>query len=128
MRTHLLQSIEMEKNAVMAQTDEESQDFANQSFVSSAAVEQDLNEALKSLAELSGIVGKESGEALLRANTAFSDFLEVTAKVIILSRQNSNVKSLELSLGRKRKTAAQCDEILSTFQNIAHDRTFKATR
>jgi len=252
MRINLLKSVEMEKNAVMAQTDEESQLFADQSLAASAAVEQDQrqlnslidaapmqdernlaiefnkcwtelrkldqvilelavqntnlkaaslsqeegagamrrfehaledvmkpylgaqnegrvarliyhamtpalkiynlhsfhiaeesdekmdqieremkaeeNEVLKSLDELNGIVGEKSRQALLRAKTAFTEFMEVTAKVIELSRQNSNVKSLELSLGRKRKVAAQCDEILVTFQGAVQNRTFKATR
>jgi hypothetical protein len=252
MRINLLESVEMEKNAVMAQTDEESQVFADQSLAASAAVEQDLkqlnsvidaapmqdernlvvefnncwtelrkldqvilklavqntnlkaaslsrgegaeamrrfehavedvmrsylgaqnegrvarllchamtsalkiynlhsfhiseasdekmdqiekqmkaeeNEASKSLNELTGIVGEKNRQALLQAKTAFTEFMEVTAKVINLSRQNSNVKSLELSLGRKRKLAAQCDEILVTFQEAVQNRTFKATR
>lgn len=252
MRVNLLKSVEMEKNAVMAQTDEESQGFADQSLAASAAVEQDQkqlnslidaapmqdernliiefnncwtelrkldqvilelavqntnlkaaslsrekgaeamrrfehaledvmrtylgaqnegrvarllchamtsglkiynfhsfhiaeasdekmdqiemqmkaeeNEASKSLDELTGIVGEKSRQALLQAKTAFTEFMAVTAKVIKLSRQNSNVKSLELSLGRKRKVAAQCDEILVTFQEAVQNRTFKATR
>ena len=86
------------------------------------------NKASNSLDELTGIVSEKSRQALLQAKTAFSEFMEVTAKVIKLSRQNSNVKSLELSLGRKRKVAAQCDEILVTFQEAGQNRTFKATR
>ena len=252
MRIDLLKSVEMEKNAVIAPTDEESQEFANQSIAASAAVEQNLkvlrslidaaplqdekklfiefndswtelrkldqvilqfavqntnlkaaslsrgksaeamrrfehaledvmqsylgtpnegqvarlachaiiaglkiynlhsvhideasdekmdqietqmtmeeNEASRSLDELSGIVGEESRDALLQAKTAFSEFMEVTAKVIKLSRQNSNIKSVELSLGRKRKVAAQCDEILAAFQEAVQNRTFRATR
>ena len=252
MRTNLLKSVEMEKSAVMAQTDEESQGFADQSLAASAAVEQDLKqlnslidaapiqdernlviefnncwtelrtldqailtlavqntnlkaaslsrekggetmrrfehaledvmrsylgaqsegrvarllchamtsalkiynlhsfhiaeasdekmdqiemqmkaeetEASKSLDELTGIVGEKSRQTLLQAKTAFTEFMEVTAKVIKLSRQNTNVKSLELSLGRKRKVAAQCDAILVTFQEAVQSRTFKATR
>ena len=86
------------------------------------------NEASKSLDELTGIVGEKSRQALSQAKTAFTEFMEVTAEVIKLSRQNSNVKSLELSLGKKRKVAAQCDEILVTFQEAVQNRTFKATR
>ncbi len=86
------------------------------------------NEVLNSLDELTGIVSEKSRKALLQAKMAFGEFMEVTDKVIKLSRQNSNVKSLELSLGRKRKVAAQCDEILVTFQEAVQSRTFKATR
>ncbi len=86
------------------------------------------NETSKSLDELTRIVGEKSRQALLQAKTAFTEFMEVTATVIKLSRQNSNIKSLELSLGRKRKVAAQCDEILVAFQDVVRNRTFRATR
>ena len=86
------------------------------------------NEAAKSLDALAGIIGEERRDAVVQAKTAFSEFMDVTAKVIKLSRQNSNIKSLELSLGRKRKVAAQCDEILAAFQEVVQSRTFKATR
>ncbi len=86
------------------------------------------NEASKSLDELAGIVDEKSRHVLLQAKTAFSEFMEVTAKVVKLSRQNSNIKSLELSLGKKRKVTAQCDEILAAFQEAVQSRTFKATR
>ena len=86
------------------------------------------NEAAKSLDGLTEIVGAESKD-FLQAKTAFSEFKEVTAKVIKLSRQNSNIKSLELSLGRKRKIAAQCDEILAAFQEtVQKNSTSRATR
>jgi hypothetical protein len=86
------------------------------------------NEASKSLDELASIVGEKSRHVLLQAKTAFSEFMEVTAEVIKLSRQNSNIKSLELSLGKTRKVTAQCDEILAAFQEAVQSRTFKATR
>jgi len=85
-------------------------------------------EAAKSLDALGAIVEKEHQTAVMQAQTAFADFMKVTGEVINLSRQNSNVKSLELSLGRKRRVAAQCDEILTSFQKTVQSRTFQATR
>ena len=85
-------------------------------------------EVLKSLDELAEITGEDCRESLSQAKTAFSDFMDVTVTVIKLSRQNSNIKSLELSLGRKRKVTAQCDEVLAAFQETVQGRTFKATR
>ncbi len=93
-----------------------------------AKLKKEETEVTKSLDALARIYGEERGEPLLQARKAFSEFMDVTAKVIKLSRQNSNIKSLELSLGRKRKVAAQCDEILATFQEVVQSRTFKATR
>jgi hypothetical protein len=62
------------------------------------------------------------------ASPAFSKFMEVHKEVIRLSRMNTNIKSLQLSLGRKRKVAAQCEEILNSLQNTIQSRSFKATR
>ncbi len=86
------------------------------------------NEAKKFLDELTSIVDEKSVQALLQAKTAFSEFMDVTAKVVKLSRQNSNIKSLELSLGNKRKLIAQCDEILVAFQKVVQSRISKATK
>ena len=85
-------------------------------------------EAAKALDELAGIAGEQGRAPLSQAKEAFSEFMGVTAQVIKLSRQNSNIKSLELSLGRKRNVAAQCDEILAAFQAAVQSRTFRATR
>ena len=83
---------------------------------------------LNSLDQLGGIVDKESQNPLLQAKTAFSEFMEVTAKVLRLSRINSNIKSLELSMGKKRIISAQCEEILTSLQNAVQGRPFKATK
>ena len=252
MRVNLYKSVEMEKSAVMARTDEESQDFAGQSFASSAAVEQDLiqiqslidatalqdevklinefkncwaefrkldqvilglavqntnlkattlshgkgaetllrfelalkdvmrlnlqtpkedrvagsawhaiaagaqilnmhnshiaeitnekmdqidiqikmeeKEVLQSLEELLGIVDLKNQDALLQAKVAFFEFMEVTATVQDLSRKNSNVKSLELSIGKKRMISTQCAEVLAAFQNAVKNRPFKSAK
>jgi hypothetical protein len=62
------------------------------------------------------------------ASPAFSKFMEVHKEVVRLSRMNTNIKSLQLSLGRKRKVADQCEEILNSLQNTVQSRSFKATR
>lgn len=79
-------------------------------------------------AELAGLAGGTPQDAVLQAKTAFADFIQVTAEVVALSRQNSNIRSLELSLGRKRNLTAQCDETLAAFQKVVQSRSFKATR
>jgi len=70
----------------------------------------------------------ENLQAAGQANAAFGQFMELTANVMHLSRQNSNVKSLELSLGSKRKMVSQCEEVLAALQNAIQSRTFRATR
>jgi hypothetical protein len=85
-------------------------------------------EVVQALDDLAPIVDERTQEELLQAKEAFSKFMEVTSMVITLSRQNSNIKSLELSLGRKRVIAAQCQEILSALQKGVQDRPFKAAK
>lgn len=86
-------------------------------------------EVKTSLEELSRFVeGKEQRDLLASAQAAYDDFRKVTAEVIRLSRQNSNVKSLQLSLGRKRGIAAQCEDLLASLQEAVRSRAFKATR
>ena len=77
------------------------------------------------LNNLSRLTDRHGNDALL----AFSKFMEVHKEVVRLSRTNTNIKSLQLSLGRKRKVAAQCEEILNSLQDtVQTGRSFKATR
>jgi hypothetical protein len=80
------------------------------------------------LRNLSRLANQRGGIILNDVLSAFSKFMEVHKEVLRLSRMNTNIKSLELSLGRKRKTAAQCEEILNSLQDTVQGRSFKATR
>jgi len=80
------------------------------------------------LRNLSLLTNQHSRIILNDASSAFSKFMEVHQEVLRLSRMNTNIKSLELSLGRKRKVAAQCEEILNSLQDTVQGRSFKATR
>jgi hypothetical protein len=87
--------------------------------------EKKVRNALNNLPRLTNPHGRIINDALL----AFSKFMEVHKEVVRLSRMNTNIKSLELSLGRKRKVAAQCEEILNSLQDtVQSGRSFKATR
>lgn len=70
----------------------------------------------------------EKRSSLEEAEAAFAEIQKVTAQVISLSRQNTNIKSFGLSLGRKRMISARCDEILTALQQAVRSREFKATR
>jgi hypothetical protein len=63
-----------------------------------------------------------------QAEAAFHQFSSVTVKIIELSRQNTNIKSFELSLNRKRNITSQCEEILKSLGDAVQSRSFKATR
>jgi dGTP triphosphohydrolase len=72
--------------------------------------------ALHSIADLSG------DKDLKAAETAYVRFMDLTREVLRLSRMNTNIKSAELSLGRKRLIASQCREILATLQKTVQAR------
>jgi hypothetical protein len=84
--------------------------------------------ARRSLNALQPLVSPDRQPALGQAQAAYDEFAKVTASVIKLSRQNTNIKSLELSLNRKRNITSQCDEILTSLQDAVQSRSFKATR
>ena len=83
---------------------------------------------IRSLNEMKPLVPGKKQASLQEARVAYDKLAKVTAQVIDLSRQNTNIKSFELSLGRKRKLTAQCDEILLSLQEAVRSRSFKATR
>lgn len=74
----------------------------------------------KNVSSLSSVAG---GQAAARAaSQAFEAFMSHHAEILRLSRRNSNVKSLALSLGRKRTLAAQCEESLRSLQEALDKR------
>jgi len=78
--------------------------------------------SLRSIADLSG------SEDLNNAEAAYEQFMNLTGEVLRLSRMNTNIKSAELSLGRKRLISSQCQKILATFQETVQAPRSKATR
>lgn len=55
--------------------------------------------------------------------------MKQTAAVLKLSRMNTNIKSAELSLGKKRLVSAQCQEILATLKQTIKTQPYQeATR
>jgi hypothetical protein len=81
-----------------------------------------------SLQELENLVPDQDRTSLEEAKAAYSEFTALTAEVIRLSRENTNIKSFALSLGTKRKIATQCSDILTGLQEAVRSREFKATR
>jgi hypothetical protein len=93
-----------------------------------AAIKQHEQEITNSLRTLRNLVPPEKQKVYQEAQTAFNALMKVTGQVIDLSRQNTNIKSFELSLGRKRKISVQCGEILVSLEEAVKAREFKATR
>jgi flagellar biosynthesis chaperone FliJ len=91
-------------------------------------IKKEENRVLKSFTRLTEIASEKERDALAQAKEAFSDLNKVTETVLQLSRQNSNIKSLELSLSKKRKITAKCDEILSALHEAVQKGFSRATR
>lgn len=72
-------------------------------------------------------LGREPGVPL--ATQAYDTFWKRTAEIVALSRRNTNVRSLVLSLERKTKVLAACDEALRVLDEGIRERmASKATR
>jgi hypothetical protein len=93
-----------------------------------AAIKQYDDLIKRSLSKLKRLVPEEKQASLREAEAAYGDLARVTAEVLDLSRQNTNIKSFELSVGRKRKVTAQCDEILMNLQEAVRSKAFTGTR
>jgi hypothetical protein len=81
-----------------------------------------------SLNELAGRVQGKWLDQVKEAKEGYAELAGITNTILVLSRKNTNIKSLDLSLGKKRLITAQCDEVLKTLQELIRSRETKATR
>jgi hypothetical protein len=85
-----------------------------------------VTDALQSLQALIDEPGKPF---LAAARASYKDFQSINAAIVELSRQNSNIRSYALSLGQKRKTTAQCQDMLAALQEtVQQSMRYTATR
>lgn len=78
-----------------------------------AAEDQRVRTELENLRVLVPLAAKSD---LAAAATAYGRFAEQTARIVELSRQNTNVRSLALSLNQKRRVVLACQEALATLE------------
>ena len=90
-----------------------------------ATSEANAHSALKDLAS---IAKPEFQPAIDAANAALSRFMAINGRLVALSRRNSNVRSLALSLGQKRTLTAACEASLRALTDRLAKRDFSATR
>jgi hypothetical protein len=90
-----------------------------------AALEASARSALR---ELDSLGTPELHAAVDTANKSLTDFMAVNAQLVTLSRRNSNVRSLALSLGQKRTLTATCEGDLRALNDRLTKRDFAATR
>jgi hypothetical protein len=80
---------------------------------------------VEALDSLSGIAGTAQ---LTAARSAFGEFKGFSDQIVALSRRNSNVRSLDLSLRVKPALTSACDESLRALQQALATEGSKATR
>jgi hypothetical protein len=84
--------------------------------------------AHQALQELRGMLPTSSGPQLDAASAALDRFLSIHKEIIALSRRNSDVRSLALSLGEKRNVTAECEAHLQALEEALAKHEFGATR
>jgi len=80
------------------------------------------------LEELAALVQPASRPRLGAATAALDRFMGVNAQIVALSRRNSNVRSLALSLNQKGKLAGACEDSLRALRHALETRGFTGTR
>jgi hypothetical protein len=85
-------------------------------------------QARTALTQMQAVLPAASRPQLTAASNALDTFMKVHTEIITLSRRNSDVRSLALSLGRKRMITAQCDDQLRALQESLAKRTLGGTR
>jgi hypothetical protein len=80
------------------------------------------------LKTLAGLAAPASRTKLAAASASLERFVDLNTQVVALSRRNTNVRSLALSLGQKRMLAAACEDSLRALQDALSKRGFSATR
>jgi len=84
--------------------------------------------ARQSLQQMKSLLPSDAAPQLTAATAALDRFKTINDDIIKLSRRNSNVWSLALTLGRKRVLTAQCDDQLRGLQEALAKHTNPATR
>ncbi|MBF0499244.1 MAG: MCP four helix bundle domain-containing protein [Candidatus Riflebacteria bacterium] len=73
-------------------------------------------QVLKNLSNLAALPTLRGDPDLATATMDYTRFNEVRGRILVLSRENTNVRSLAISLGQKRKVSFLCQDILSALQ------------
>jgi predicted transcriptional regulator len=95
-------------------------------------LEKEMNDltarASSAVAEVSNLIEPSARAALSTAQAALDQFETISRQLVNLSRRNSNVRSLDLSLRAKPALSAACDESLARLQDALAKAGSQATR
>jgi negative regulator of replication initiation len=86
------------------------------------------HDARRALEQIRTLLPATSQSQLRAAVAALDRFSTIHREIISLSRRNSEVRSLALSLGRKRMVIARCDDQLRALQSALARHSIGATR
>jgi hypothetical protein len=84
--------------------------------------------ARKALETLTNLVQPSSRPRLAAASAALDRFMDLNAQIIALSRRNTNVRSLALSLDQKRTLTVSCEDSLRSLHDALAKRGSTTTR
>jgi hypothetical protein len=81
-----------------------------------AQMTKEEQQARKDLAGLAALPGLAGDADLAIAAARLSSYVELKARILALSRENTNIQSLALSLNQKRKAMVLCLDALNTLR------------
>jgi hypothetical protein len=84
--------------------------------------------ARRALGSLAPLVAPAGAPRLAQATAALDRFMMLNAEIVSLSRRNTNVRSLALSLGQRRMLTAGCEESLQALRDALSKRSLGGTR
>jgi hypothetical protein len=84
--------------------------------------------ARTALETLTSLVAPASRSRLSAATAALDKFMSLNAQIVALSRRNTNVRSLALSLDQKRKLTTSCEDSLRALHDALAKRGYPAGR
>jgi hypothetical protein len=84
--------------------------------------------ARKTLDSLKGLLPSSAAPQLATAAADLARFTAINDEIVALSRRNSNVRSLALSLGKKRTVIAEGEDLLQALEDALARHHFAATR
>ena len=111
MHINLLRSVEAEKNAVLADTDEESKTFAEQSLKAADLVERDRR-------EIGRLMDKDHSNQELKLqqefDTCWVDFRKTDRDLLDFAVKNTNLKAARLSFGPASEAVSRFEKALNS--------------
>jgi hypothetical protein len=106
--------------------------IAEPNDVAMTSIEQEMANldanARDAITSLTQLVPRGVRPALSVALSALDRFRDISHQIVALSRRNTNVRSLKLSLQTKPALTAACDESLRSLQELLTKEDIKATR